>query len=222
MTPRELKERRVRALKIAKALEKLFPEAATVLYHGNPWELVVAVILSAQTTDKKVNEVTKELFKKYRRLDDYARAKPATLAKDIYPVSFFRNKAKNIISAANLVKTKFKGKLPRTVDELTQLPGVGRKTANVVLSNLYGTAEGIMVDTHVRRFARKFDLTDYKDPAKIERDLMTLLSQRYWFTIGQGLVLYGQQICPARPHDCKKHPLTKLWPPAASRWPSTK
>ena len=222
MTPLKLKERKARALKLARALEKLFPESQTVLHHGDPWELVVAVVLSAQTTDKKVNEVTEQLFKKYRKLEDYARARPAALARDIYPVSFFRMKAKNIVRAARILKKEFGEKIPKSVSELMKLPGVGRKTANVVLGNLYGIAEGVMVDTHVRRFSRKFDLTDHKDPVKIERDLMELLPQRYWFTIGQGLVLYGQQICSARKHDCKDHPLTKIWSPAASRWPSTK
>ena len=222
MTRAKFKERRARAIKLARALEKLFPESKTVLSHGKPWELLVAVVLSAQTTDKKVNEVTEKLFRKYRKLDDYAKASPARFAKDIYPVSFFRTKARNIIKAATMLEKDYGGKIPKSVDELIRLPGVGRKTANVVLSNLYGVAEGIMVDTHVRRFTRKFDLTDNSSPEKIERDLMELLPKRYWFTIGQGLVLYGQQICPARTHDCIDHPLTKLWSKAANRWPSTK
>lgn len=215
-------ERQKRALRIARELKKLFPRARIALKYKTNWELLVAVILSAQCTDKKVNEVTEKLFKKYRTLDDYTKANPREFEEDIKPTGFYRNKTKNILAAAKAVKEKFGGKLPRTMDEILMIPGVSRKTANVVLGNAYGIVEGIAVDTHVRRFALKFGLTDSKDPKQIERDLMELLPKREWFTITYRLIEYGRTICPARKHDCRNHPLTKIWPPAANRWPRRK
>jgi len=206
---------------MSRSLDALFPQPKTPLHYKKPWDLLVSVILSAQTQDKKVNEVTKTLFKKYRTVGEYARAKPYTLAQDIFPISFYRTKARNIIKTATIIKKKHNGKIPQTLEELVSLPGVGRKTANVVLGNLHGESVGIAVDTHVRRLARKFNLTDNTAPVKIEQDLMDLLPQSRWFSFGQNLVLYGQQICSARKHDCTNHPLTKIYPDSATIWPKS-
>lgn len=215
----KLKERKKRMQKIVVVLKKLFPKAKIVLDYGNNWELLVAVVLSAQCTDKKVNEVTKGLFRKYKTLDDYVKGNIKEFEKDIRPTGFYRNKAKNILATAKIVKEKFEGKIPNTMQELLTLPGVARKTANIILGNAFGIVEGIAVDTHVRRFARKFNLTDYDDPNKIERDLMKLLPKKEWFNFTYRLIDYGRKICPARKHDCKDHPLTKIWRSAANIWP---
>ncbi len=219
MTSEQLKIRKARAKKIALVLAKLFPKASIALTYRTNWELLVAVELSAQCTDKKVNEVTKELFKKYRTLDDYVRAKPSEFEQDIRATGFYRNKARNVLAAAKIVKEKFHGKIPRTMEEILTIPGVARKTANVVLGNAYGVVEGIAVDTHVRRLALKLGLTDHDDPVKIERDLMEIFPKKDWFKLTYWLIEYGRHVCPARPHDCANHPLTKIYPPAASIWP---
>ncbi len=213
------KERKIRGGKIVAALYKLFPEAKIALHYRSNWELLVAVVLSAQCTDKKVNEVTEKLFKKYRKFDDYVKAKPGEFEQDIKSTGFYHNKAKNILAAAKIVKKKFHGKIPRTMKEILTIPGVARKTANVVLGNAYGIVEGIAVDTHVRRLAIKLGLTDHDNPVKIEKDLMEIFPRKDWFSLTYKLIEYGRKICPARPHDCKNHPLTKIYPPAAYRWP---
>lgn len=215
-----VKERKKLAVKIVQALKQLFPNAKIVLKYKNNWELLVAVVLSAQCTDKKVNEVTEKLFKKYRSLDDYVKASQKEFEQDIKSAGFYRNKAKNILAAAKMIKEKFGGKVPRTMQEMLQLPGVARKTANVVLGNAYGIVEGIAVDTHVARLSQKLGLSDYKDPVKIERDLMELVPKKDWFFLTYGLIEYGRHICPARRHkDCATHPLSKLYPKAATIWP---
>jgi endonuclease-3 len=211
--------RKLRAKKILAALHKLFPKAKCALHFGNNWELMVAVQLSAQCTDKKVNEVTPMLFQKYRTLDEYVRAAPDDFEKDIRPTGFYRNKTKNILAAAKIIKEKFGGKMPKTMEELLTLPGVARKTANIVLGNAYGIVEGIAVDTHVKRLAQKLGLTDHSDPDKIERDLMEIIPKKEWFDFTYRLIEYGRQICPARKHDCASHPLSVIYPPAADRWP---
>lgn len=221
MTKDKLEERKKRAKKISKILAKLFPSAKIALNYSNNWELLVAVILSAQCTDKKVNEVTKTLFKKYKTLDDYIKADLKEFEKDIKPTGFYHNKAKNILTAAKIIKEKFHGKIPKTMSEILTLPGVARKTANVVLGNAFGIVEGIAVDTHVKRFAIKFDLTDHKDPIKIEKDLMEIFPKKEWFPITYRLIEYGRKICPAKVHDCHNHPLTKIYPPAANIWPKS-
>ena len=213
-------ERKKRANKIVKKLQELFPDAAIVLKYSNTWELLVSVILSAQCTDKQVNIVTEKLFEKYRTLDDYVKANVDEFEKDIKSTGFYRNKAKNILAAAKIVKEQFGGKVPDTMEELLTLPGVARKTANVVLGNAYGKVEGIAVDTHVRRLSIKFGLTDHKDPVKIEQDLMEILPKKDWFFLTYGLIEYGRHICSARRHkDCADHPLTKIYPSAALMWP---
>lgn len=214
--------RKKRAQTLLVALKKLFPRVGMALQYNNNWELLVAVMLSAQCTDKKVNEVTARLFKKYKTLDSYAKEEPSQFEKDIYATGFYHNKAKNIIAAANMIKRQFDGAVPCTMRELLELPGVARKTANVVLGNAYGVVEGIAVDTHVRRFALKFDLTDSSDPKKIEQDLMKLFSKKEWFFLTYRFIEYGRQICHARRHDCAGHPLTLIYPEASHVWPRTK
>jgi len=211
--------RKNRAKKIITILKKLFPDAKIALKYSNPWELLVAVVLSAQCTDKKVNEVTEKLFKKYRRLEDYLRANPHEFEKDIKPTGFYRSKTKNILASAKIIKEKFKGKVPCSMEELLTLPGVARKTANIILGNACGVVVGIAVDTHVRRLSIKLGLTDHDDPVKIEQDLMKLIPKNEWFKFTYRLIEYGRQICPARRHECREHPLTKIYPPAAQRWP---
>ena len=200
-----------RARKILAALKKLFPRARIVLTYKDPWELLVAVVLSTQCTDKKVNEVTEKLFKKYRRLADYARARTKEFEHDIRPTGFYRAKTKNILAAAKVVKEKFKGRIPRTMDEILTIPGVGRKSANVILGNAYGVVEGIAVDTHVRRLSRQLGLTHHTDPEKIERDLMQLIPKKDWFSATYLLIDFGRSYCPARPHDHAVHPLAEFF-----------
>ena len=200
-------------------LKKAYPVPASELSHQTPFQFVVAVILSAQCTDKAVNRLTETLFKKYKTPRDFAEVDPATFTKEISSIPFFNNKAKNIIAAAKVVQHDFGGRVPQTEKELVTLPGVGYKTAHVVLGELFDIWEGIATDTHVKRFALRFDLTDNTDPTKISKDLEALIPKKDWKYVNNGLVLYGRYICPARPHDCAEHPITRLWPPAANRWP---
>lgn len=190
------------------ALKKLFPKAGMMLRYDNNWELLVSVILSAQCTDKKVNEVTEKLFKKYRTLDDYVHANPREFERDIYSTGFYKNKAKNILAAAKMLKEKFDSKVPRTMEEILTIPGVARKTANVVLGNAYGVVEGIAVDTHVRRIANILGLTTSDNPIIIERDLMALIPKKDWFKTTYLFIEYGRKYCPAKNHDHAHCPLT--------------
>ena len=215
-------ERALRAKKIVAYLKKAYPKPGSELVHNTPFQFVVAVILSAQCTDKAVNKLTATLFKKYETPADFAKANSAAFTKEVSSVPFFRNKAKAIMGAAKLVQEKFGGKVPKTEAELITLPGVGYKTAHVVLGDLYDVWEGIATDTHVKRFAKRFDLTDNSDLTKISKDLEALIPKKNWKYVNNGLVLYGRYVCNARPHDCAAHPLTKLWPPAALRWPKAK
>ncbi|MBI4085179.1 MAG: endonuclease III [Candidatus Liptonbacteria bacterium] len=209
MSPTEIKKRKARAAKIIKALKELFPNPKIALHYSNNWELFVAVVLSAHCTDKKVNEVTEKLFKKYKRLDDYIGARRPEFEKDIKSTGFFRNKAKNILSAAKELKKRFGGKLPKTMSEMLTIPGIGRKSANVILGNAYGVVEGIAVDTHVRRLSKKLGLTAHDDPVKIERDLMEIVPKKDWFKFTYLLIDYGRKYCQARPHKHEKCPLAK-------------
>jgi len=211
-----------RAKKIVAYLKKAYPKPKSELSYATPFQFVVAVMLSAQCTDKKVNECTSILFKKYKTALDFARAKPAVFTKEISSIPFFRNKAKAIIGAAKIIQARHGEAVPRTESELIELPGVGYKTAHVVLGELYDIWDGIATDTHVKRFAKRFDLTDNTDLTKISKDLEAFIPKKNWKFVNNGLVLYGRYICPARPHDCTNHPLTKLWPPAALRWPRAK
>ncbi len=212
-------ERRERAKRIVAYLKRAYPKPETELHYKTPMQLLVAVIMSAQCTDKAVNRVTEPLFKKYKTPKDFANADPKTFEKEISSVTFFRAKARYIVAAGKLIDSEFKGKIPRTVAELIRLPGVAYKTANVVLGQLYDQWDGIPTDTHVKRFAIRFDLVDSKDLTKISKELEALVPKKDWKYLNNGLVLYGRYVCPARPHDCSTHLLTKIWPPSASRWP---
>ncbi|MFZ1987487.1 MAG: endonuclease III [Minisyncoccia bacterium] len=212
-------ERKARARKIVAYLKKAYPVPKTELHYKTPFQLVVAVMLSAQCTDKAVNRLTDGgLFKKYKTVHDFADANLATFTKEISSVTFFRNKAKAILGAAKMLRDQFKGKIPRTESELVQLHGVAYKTAHVILGELHGLWEGIPTDTHVRRFAYRFDLSDNTDLKKISKDLEVLVPKKDWKYVNNGLVLYGRYVCPARSHDCAAHPLTKLYPRALTRW----
>lgn len=204
-----MKNNKERARKILKKLKELFPDAGMMLKYRNNWELLVAVELSAQCTDKKVNEVTEKLFKKYRTLGDYVKANPREFEKDIFQTGFYRNKTKNILGAAKMVQEKFGGKIPKTMKEILTIPGVARKTANVVLGNAYGVVEGIAVDTHVKRLARLWGLSEEEAPEKIEKDLMALLPKEEWFDFTYKAIEYGRKYCTARVKDHSHCPLSK-------------
>ncbi len=173
-----------------------------MLRYSNPMQLLVAVMLSAQCTDKKVNEVTEDIFKKYITAQDFARAHIKTFEKEIYQTGFYHTKARHVIGACRMIVEKYGGKVPKTMEAMTSLPGVGRKTANVVLSNAYSIHEGIAVDTHVKRIAYKLGLTKETDPEKIERDLCALIPKRYWNIITYLFIEYGRGYCPARHKNC--------------------
>lgn len=189
-----------KAEKITKKLKELFPNPVTPLNHSNPWELYVAVALSAQQTDVGVNKVTEALFKKYTKLEDYYNATFDEFDLDIKSINFHKGKAKAILEAAKIVTDKYKGQLPQTMEELIALPFIGRKTANVILQEAFGKSEGIVVDTHVRRLANLFGLTKNQDPVKIEKDLMEIVPQKDWRELGLGLIYYGRTYCKA---SCK-------------------
>ncbi|MBI2013612.1 MAG: endonuclease III [Candidatus Colwellbacteria bacterium] len=206
-----IEKRKKRAKEILRILKKLFPRTKVALINWkNPWELLVATILSAQTTDKKVNEVTTRLFKKYKKLDDYVNATQEEFEQDVKEIGLYRNKTKNILASAKLVKEKFGGKVPNTMEEILELPGVARKTGNIVLHNAYGIVEGIAVDTHVMRLSQRLGLSAHKNPVKIERDLMELLPKKEWPELNYRLVDYGRTYCAAKPHAHDKCPLNKF------------
>lgn len=210
--------RAYRVKKIVAHLKHTYPNPKSELKYKTPFQFVVSVILSAQCTDKVVNRVTERLYKKYRAPVEFARAKPRVFEREISSIPFFRNKTRAIIAAAKDVVKKFGGKVPHTAEGLQSLRGVGYKTAHVILGELFGVWEGIPTDTHVKRFAYRFDLSKHTDLNKISHDLETLVPKKDWKYVNNGFVLYGRYVCPARPHDCIKHPLTKLWPKAAKRW----
>src|SRR3989344_4440286 len=211
-----------RAKKIIANLKKTYPNPESELLYKTPFQFVVAVILSAQCTDKAVNKTTSVLFKKYKTVKDFANANPTAFTKEISSIPFFNNKAKAIIGAAKIIQEKFNGVVPKTEKELVELSGVGYKTAHVILGELYDIWEGIATDTHVKRFAERFDLTCQSDLKKISKDLEVLIPKKDWKYVNNGLVLYGRYVCPARPHDCAVHPLTKLYPQASNYWPKAK
>jgi endonuclease-3 len=214
MTPYKKKKRKERVQKMLTVFKEMFPDPESELTYTTDWEFFVAVVLSAQCTDKRVNIVTNTLFKKYQTIADYAQANQKEFEQDIFSTGFYRNKAKNIIAAARIVLDRYAGTLPKTMDELVQLPGAGRKTANVVLSNLYGIHEGIAIDTHAIRIARKFDLVDPPYTAvSIERDLMELFPQKEWGNVNHYFVLYGRHYAPAHA-KVVDDALTKIYPKA--------
>lgn len=190
--------RMIRASKIVKGLKKLFPQAKTALNYTTPFELLVAVILSARNTDKKVNEVTEKLFDKYKTLKDYRDSNINELEKSLSQLGLFRQKAKFVQKSAEIIIEKQNSKIPNKMADLVELPGVGRKTANIVLGNIYGIIEGIAVDTHVTRLSKLFGLTENSNPEKIEEDLMKLLPREEWFDFTNRMIAYGRKYCPAR------------------------
>lgn len=217
MTSIQLQKRKKKAGKIVRELKILFPKIKIALNYSSNWELLVSVILSAQCTDKKVNEVTEKLFKKYKKLDDYVNADIKEFEQDIHSTGFYRNKSKNILTTAKIIKEQHDGEVPKTMDEMLELPGVARKTANVVLGNAYGIVEGIAVDTHVKRLTLLLDLTDETDPNKIEKDLMQILPKKEWINFTHRMINYGRKYCPAVPkHDHKDCPLSKIRGPKST------
>ncbi len=203
-----------RVLEIIDLLEKEFPKAKTALNHTNPLELLVATILSAQCTDERVNIVTKSLFKKYRKAEDYADADLAELEQNIKSTGFYRNKAKNIKKAGEMLVQKFHSQVPKTMNEMLELPGVARKTANVVLQNAFGVVEGIAVDTHVRRVSARLGLTTNEDQDKIEQDLLRIVPRDKWMRITDLLIFLGRRVCTAKKPKCDICVLNKLCPSA--------
>ena len=203
---------RERVAKLVKIWPRVYPNAHTELNFRNPLELLVATILSAQCTDKRVNMVTPALFKKYRTAADYAKAPPAELEKAIQSTGFFRSKTKSIRGAMAKIVEKFRGRVPDSMEALRELPGVGRKTANVILGNAFGKNEGIVVDTHVVRLSERLGLTKHKDPEKIERDLMKMVPREHWTNWSHWLIWHGRRRCYARKPDCGQCEVFELCP----------
>jgi len=211
--PRETaaaKARRVAAL--IEALRRTYPEAHCELNYTNPLELLVATILSAQCTDQRVNQVTADLFRRYRTAADYANAPPGELEQAIKSTGFYRNKARSLRACCRELVERHGGEVPRTLEALTQLPGVGRKTANVVLGNAFGLNEGLVVDTHVARLAQRLDLTRQRDPLKIEQDLLPLVPRELWTLFSHWLIWHGRRRCFARKPDCAGCEIAHLCP----------
>ncbi|MGA2715647.1 MAG: endonuclease III [Bryobacteraceae bacterium] len=208
--PKTKAARAARVDVILKTLDEMYPNATCALIHRNPWELLVATILSAQCTDRRVNAVTPELFAKYPTPKDFAAARQEVLANDIRSTGFFNNKAKSVIGAAKKIVNEFGGKVPRTMEELLTVPGAARKTANVVLGTAYNIASGIVVDTHVQRVSRRLDLTKQTDPVKIEQDLIKIIPRDRWILFSHQIILHGRALCVARKPrcaECKLNPV---------------
>jgi endonuclease-3 len=208
--PQNAAERSRRVAAILSGLDRMYPGATCALQHRNPWELLVATILSAQCTDKRVNLVTPGLFAKYPTPADFAAVRPEVLAQDIRSTGFFNNKAKSIVGAARKVVEQFGGQVPKTMDEMLSIPGAARKTANVVLGTAYGIASGVVVDTHVQRIARRLDLTKATEPVKIEHDLMKIIPQDRWILFSHQIILHGRALCQARAPRCAECLLNDL------------
>ena len=205
-------EPKQRATKIIELLEKQFPNAKTALNYSNPLEILVATMLSAQTTDERVNIVTQKLFKKYRTPEDYANVDIKELEQDIRSTGFYHNKARNLKKCCQLLVEKYNSQVPKTMEEMLELPGVARKTANIVLYNAYGIISGIAVDTHVRRVSQRLGLTEHDDPAKIEQDLMQITPKDKWMKLTDLLIFHGRQVCIARKPKCEICVLNKICP----------
>ncbi|MBD0372913.1 MAG: endonuclease III [Pyrinomonadaceae bacterium] len=205
-------EEKERAKKIIKLLKREYPDAACSLDYSNPLELLVATILSAQCTDERVNQLTPALFRKYPSYEDYLKVPQSELEQDIRPTGFYRNKARAIQGACRLIKEKHEGVVPDKIEELLLLPGVARKTANVVLGNAYGIASGVVVDTHVARLSQRLALSTKTQPEKIERELMELVPRRDWIVFPHLLIAHGRKICKARTPLCAECLLEKLCP----------
>jgi endonuclease-3 len=201
-----------RAAMIIKRLKKEYPHAHCALNHSNAFELLIATILSAQCTDERVNIVTADLFRKYRSPNDFVNADLSELEKDIHSTGFFRNKAKNIQGASRRIIDEFGGKVPETMNDLLSLPGVARKTANVVLGNAFGIASGVVVDTHVSRLSQRLGLTKNENPEKIERDLIEFVPRKHWIIFPHWLITHGRRVCQARKPKCKECVLADICP----------
>ena len=207
-------EPKQRASKVIELLEKEYPNAKTALNYSNPLEILIATMLSAQTTDERVNIVTQTLFKKYRTPEDYANADLKELEQDIRSTGFYHNKAKNLKKCCQLLVEKYNSQVPKTMEGLLELPGVARKTANIVLYNAYGITAGIAVDTHVRRLSQRLGLTPQNDPAKIEQDLIQITPKEKWMPLTDLLIFHGRQVCIARKPKCEICVLNKICPSA--------
>jgi endonuclease-3 len=215
---KETKEQtRVRARKIIANLKKAYPQPKAALEFVNPLQLLIATILSAQCTDGQVNKVTPYLFRKYQTTKDFAEADPREFERDIYSTGFYKNKTKNIIACCRELVEKHNGKVPNTMEQLIELPGVGRKTANCVLGAAFGIQSGIVVDTHVMRLAGRMGLTRQVDPIKIERDLMVLVPQDDWYDFSNMMILHGRNVCDARKPNCPDCTV-KLYCPSAKKF----
>jgi endonuclease-3 len=208
--PKTAAERQARVKKILAGLDRMYPNATCALHHSSAWELLVATILSAQCTDKRVNAVTPGLFRKYPTVKDFANASQAELAQDIRSTGFFNNKSKSVIGAARKILSDFGGEVPRNIDDLLTVPGAARKTANVVLGTAFGIASGVVVDTHVTRITRRLDLTKHTDPKKIEQDLMKIIPKEKWILFSHQIILHGRALCIARKPKCAECALEPL------------
>lgn len=205
-------QRQARTKEIIKLLKRAHPDAKCALNHSNAFELLVATILSAQCTDERVNKVTADLFRKYRKPEDYLKVRDTELQQDIKTTGFFRNKTKSIQGACKVLIEEFGGEVPRTMAELLRVPGAARKTSNVVLGVAYGIAEGVVVDTHVSRLSQRLKLTRQKDPVKIEKDLMELVPKKDWIIFSHLLIFHGRRVCKARRPLCEECAVEKLCP----------
>ncbi len=214
--PKIYLEPKARALKVIELLEREHSDAKIALHYTNPLELLVATVLSAQCTDERINMVTKALFKKYTKAEDYANADLKELEQDIKSTGFYRNKAKNIKKTSQVLVENYHSKVPKTMEELLELPGVARKTANIVLTNAFGVVEGVAVDTHVRRLAQRLGLSGNDDPDKIEKDLMSLVPKDKWMRITDLLIFHGRRVCTAKRPNCAACVLNKFCPSAFS------
>ena len=208
-TPRAKKRRAIEALR---KLKVAYPKAKIALRFETPFQLLVAVVLSAQCTDKKVNEVTEPLFQKYKTAEDFASLRSNMLERLIRPTGFYRVKTKHIILSAKKIVRDFKGSLPCTMEEMTTLPGVARKSANIILGNLFGVIDGVAVDTHVARVSQRLGLTAFGDPIKIERDLMALFPKKEWLKTTYYIIEHGRSLCTARNRKCERCPLKNICP----------
>jgi endonuclease-3 len=208
--PKTAADRKARVAEILSRLGRMYPSATCALSHRGPWELLVATILSAQCTDRRVNEVTPGLFAKYPTPGDFAAVAPEVLAADIRSTGFFNNKAKSIVGAARRVVGAFGGVVPKTMEEMLTIPGAARKTANVVLGTAYGIASGVVVDTHVSRIAARLDLTKNTDPVKIEQDLIKIVPKERWILFSHQVILHGRALCTARSPECAQCELNSL------------
>jgi len=208
--PRTAAERKERIRRILQHLNELYPAATCALHHKDAWQLLVATILSAQCTDVRVNQVTPGLFRKYPTIKDFAYASQEELAADIRSTGFFNNKAKSIIGAARAILTRYGGQVPRSMEEMLSIPGVARKTANVVLGTAFGIPSGVVVDTHVQRIARRLDLSRQTVPEKIEQDLTKAIPQERWILFSHQVIHHGRQLCAARAPRCGECPIDPL------------